>query len=163
MLWYQAFREYFSCPRGFGFQFRITLHHINSDNAIRFCLQCFFCSHQFSEDSKRWTSSHSRFLWHTYVFCVCKCREWNKRPHLSPCLYMILRVSLFVAEECSSFNNVWASSICDVVLALDLCMYICMQFYLCLQVDQLPYAVSRRRLCCQCTVYEKLGEHGCNS
>jgi hypothetical protein len=37
---------------------------------------------------------------------------------------MILRVSLFVAEECCSFSNVWASSICDVVPALVLCMYV---------------------------------------
>jgi hypothetical protein len=37
---------------------------------------------------------------------------------------MILHVSLFVTEDSCSFSNVWASSICDVVPALVLCMYV---------------------------------------
>jgi hypothetical protein len=48
----------------------------------------------------------------------------EERSHLSPYLCMILRVSLLVAKKCCSFSNVWASSICDVVPALVLCMYV---------------------------------------
>jgi hypothetical protein len=54
---------------------------------------------------------------------------------------MILCVSLFVVEESCSFSNVWASSICDVVLALVLCMYV----VLFMPSDRLPSRCTMKR------------------